>query len=194
MTNYQSIRVGHATIMSLVFVLLAPSASLTLYLPYTKKVPHIHAPLQVLNVLLLVVGLTLGITLARPLALTTGYHQITGYTVVAILFTVQPTLGLLQHLYSLKTGTRSILGVAHQWLGRTVIILGVINGGLGMSESRPIPIWFPTYAPILYSVAAGVMLLIYLTVVVGSAMRKRAVKPRGENDGVGHEKARDAPA
>jgi hypothetical protein len=186
-THIDGTRAGHAIIMSLVFVVLMPSVALTLYLPYTKKVPHIHAPLQILNIILVIVGLTLGVRLAKPLGLTAGYHQITGYTVVAILFSVQPILGLLQHLHFRKTGTRSGMGLGHQWLGRTVIILGVINGGLGMRESRPVDSWVPTYAPILYSIVAAVVLLIYLAVVVGTAMRKRAVRPTGKNDRRRHE-------
>lgn len=181
-------RASHAIVMSLVFVVLMPFVALTLYLPYTKKVPHIHAPLQILSIILVIVGLALGVRLAKPLGLTAGYHQIVGYTVVAILFSVQPVLGLLQHLHFRKTGTRSGMGLGHQWLGRTVIILGVVNGGLGMRESGPVgDSWVPTYAPILYGIVAAVVLLIYLAVVVGTAMRKRTVRPTEKYDRRGHE-------
>jgi hypothetical protein len=176
-TNMDAIRAGHAIIMSLVFVVLMPFVAMTLYLPYKKKVSHIHAPLQILNIILVIVGLALGVQLAKPLRLTAGYHQITGYVVVAILFSAQPILGLLQHLYFRKTGNKSGMGLGHQWLGRTVIILGVVNGGLGMRESGPVgDSWVPTYEPILYSIIAAVILLTYLGIIVGTAIRKRTMK------------------
>jgi hypothetical protein len=188
MTNVDATRQGHAIVMSLVFVVLMPLAALTLYLPYTKKVPHIHAPLQILSIILVIAGLALGVQLAKPLSLTTGYHQIVGYVVVAILLSAQPTLGLLQHLHFRRTGTRSGMGLAHQWLGRTVIILGVVNGGLGMRQSGPVGTsWVPTYAPILYATVAAVVFLIYIAVVVGTAMKKRNVGPTEKYDRRGYE-------
>jgi hypothetical protein len=187
-TNIDATRASHAIVMSLVFVVLMPFVALTLYLPYTKKVLHMHGPLQILSIILVIVGLALGVRLAKPLRLTAGYHQIIGYAVVAMLFSVQPVLGLLQHLHFRKTGTRSGMGLGHQWLGRTVIILGVVNGGLGMRESGPVgDSWVPTYAPILYGIVATVVLLIYLAVVVGNAMRKRTVRPTEKHDRRGHE-------
>jgi hypothetical protein len=193
LTNIEATRAGHAIIMSLVFVVLMPFVALTLYLPYRKKVPHIHAPLQILSITLLIAGLVLGVRLAKPLGLTAGYHQIVGYTVIAILFSAQPILGLLQHLHFRKTGTRSGMGLGHQWLGRTVIILGVVNGGLGMRESGPVgDSWVPTFAPILYGIVAAVVLLIYLAVVVGTAMRKRTLRPTEKYDRRGHEMHRSS--
>lgn len=188
MTNVDATRQGHAIVMSLVFLVLMPFAALTLYLPYTKKVPHLHAPLQILSIILVIVGLALGVRLARPLGLTTGYHQIIGYIIVGILLSAQPILGLLQHLHFRKTGMRSGMGVGHQWLGRTVIILGVINGGLGMRQSGPVGnSWVPNYAPILYSVVAVAIFLIYIAVVVIMTMRKQNTAPVEKYDRRGYE-------
>lgn len=187
-TNVDATRQGHAIVMSLVFLVLMPFAALTLYLPYTQKVPHLHAPLQILSIILVIVGLALGVRLAKPLGLTTGYHQIIGYIIVAILFSAQPVLGLLQHLHFRKTGTRSGMGLAHQWLGRVVILAGVVNGGLGMMQSGPVGgSWVPNYAPILYSVVAVVVLLIYIAVVIGTAMGKRTLRPTEKYDRSGYE-------
>jgi hypothetical protein len=183
MTNVDATRTGHAIVMSLAFLVLMPLAALTLYLPYTKKVPHIHAPLQILSIILVIVGLALGVRLARPLGLTTGYHQVIGYVIIAILLSAQPILGLLQHLHFRNTGTRSGMGVGHQWLGRIVIIVGVVNGGLGMKQSGPVgDSWVPNYAPVVYSVVAAVVFLIYVGIVVGTALRKKNVTPTEKYD------------
>jgi hypothetical protein len=174
--------------MSLVFLVLIPFAALTLYLPYAKRVPHIHAPLQVLNVILVIVGLALGVQLAKPLGLTKGYHQVIGYVVVGILLSAQPILGILQHLHFRSTGSRSVMGLGHQWLGRIVIILGVINGGLGMRESGPVGNeWVPNYAPVVYSIVAAVVFLIYVGVVVGTSLMKKNVRATEKYDTRGYE-------
>jgi hypothetical protein len=174
--------------MSLVFLVLMPLAALTLYLPYTKKVPHIHAPLQVLNIILVIVGLALGVRLAKPLELTAGYHQVIGYVLVGIILSAQPILGLLQHMHFRKTGTRSGMGVGHKWLGRVVIMVGIVNGGLGMRQSGPVgDSWVPNYAPVAYSVVAAVIFVLYVGVVVGTALRKKNVRPTEKYDTRGYE-------
>ena len=188
MSNVNATRTGHAIVMSLVFLVLMPFAALTLYLPYTKKVPHIHAPLQILNIILAIVGLALGVRLAKPLELTAGYHQLIGYVVVGIILSAQPILGLLQHLHFRNTGTRSGMGVGHKWLGRIVIIIGIVNGGLGMRQSGPVgDSWVPNYAPVAYSVVAAVVFVIYVGVVVGTALKKTNVRPTEKYDTRGYE-------
>lgn len=188
MTNVDATRQGHAIVMSLVFLVLMPFAALTLYLPYTKKVPHLHAPLQMLSIILVIVGLALGVRLARPLGLTTGYHQIIGYIIVAILLSAQPVLGLLQHLHFRKTGTRSSMGLGHQWLGRIVIIAGIVDGGFGMKQSGPVgDSWVPSYAPILYSIVAVAIFLIYIAVVMTMTPRKGNTAPVEKYDRRGYE-------
>lgn len=188
MTNVNATRTGHAIVMSLVFLVLMPFAALTLYLPYTKRVPHIHAPLQILSIILVIVGLVLGVQLAKPLELTAGYHQLIGYVVVGIILSAQPILGLLQHLHFRNTGTRSGMGIGHKWLGRIVIIIGIVNGGLGMRQSGPVgDDWVPNYAPVAYSVVAAVVFVIYVAVVVGTALRKKNVRPTEKYDTRGYE-------
>jgi hypothetical protein len=58
-------------------------------------------------------------------------HQILG-TIIVVLFLLQPILGVWQHTRFLKTGVRSVWASAHVWYGRFLIVLGVINGGLGL--------------------------------------------------------------
>ncbi|KIW66704.1 hypothetical protein PV04_06009 [Phialophora macrospora] len=162
-----SIRTGHATIMSLVFVVLFPVSALTLYLPYSNRVRHIHAPLQVVTIVLMLVGLGLGVKLGNQVSNLDGYHMVIGYLLVAWMVLFQPILGLLQHLHFRKVGTRSVSGHTHRWLGRAFILLGVVNGGLGFKTAGPIGSDdVPTYSVAVYSVFAVVIFLIYIAVVV----------------------------
>jgi hypothetical protein len=85
----------------------------------------------------------------------TNGHPIIGIIVVGALL-LQPILGLLHHLKFRRTGRPTILGVAHRWWGRALLVLGAINGGLGLQlagEDRT-PI-------IVYSVLAGVFLSVW---------------------------------
>ena len=48
---------------------------------------------------------------------------------------VQAALGQLHHAEYQRTGMRSAWSYAHIWLGRTVIMLAIINGGIGLGPS-----------------------------------------------------------
>ena len=84
--------------------------------------------------------------------------------------------GLLQHYLAIrKKGTR-VVAFTHIWLGRSVITLGMINGGLGLKLSGN-----GTRGDyIAYGVVAGVIWLSYLVwVVVGDLVRpKKEVKEK----------------
>jgi hypothetical protein len=153
--------------MSLVFVVLFLLSALTLYVPYSNRVRHIHAPLQVITIILMLVGLGLGVKLGNQVSNLDGYHMVIGYLIVAWMVVFQPTLGLLQHLHFRKVGNRSVSGHAHRWLGRVVILVGVINGGLGFKTAGDIGSDdVPSYSVAVYSVFAVVIFLIYIAVLV----------------------------
>lgn len=163
----ENIRTAHAVIMPLVFVVLFPLGALTVYLPYHQKVRHIHAPLQVISLILMIVGLGLGVKLGKQVDNLDGYHMVIGYIVVAWMVLFQPALGLVQHLHFRRAGTRSPMGLVHQWIGRAIILLGVINGGLGFMTTGPLGSnSVPTSAVVVYSVFTGVIFLVYMAVVL----------------------------
>lgn len=185
-----TVRTAHAAIMSLVFVVMFPLAALTIYLPHTQKVRLIHAPLQVISIILMIAGLALGVQLGKQISLLDGYHQVIGYIVFAWMVIVQPALGLGQHLHFRKNGTRSPMGSGHRWLGRIMIALGVVNGGLGFHQTGAVGSRFvPTYAVIVYSAFAVVVFLIYIGVIVFSTFTSKrsdslpGEKPRPATDG-----------
>ncbi|OAP60230.1 hypothetical protein AYL99_05232 [Fonsecaea erecta] len=187
-----NIRTAHAVIMPLVFVVMFPLAALTLYLPYSNKVRHIHAPLQVLSLVLMLVGLGLGVQLGKQVDNLDGYHMVIGYILVAWMGVFQPTLGLLQHIHFRKYGSRSAYGQTHRWLGRAMILLGVVNGGLGFKTAGMIGSDdVPTYSVVVYSVFAAVVFIVYLVVLLfpsytqnaESANNLAGEKPRPRSEG-----------
>jgi hypothetical protein len=49
-----------------------------------------------------------------------------------VLLGAQPVLGYLHHRQYLRTRRRAPVSHAHIWWGRLLMVLGVINGGLGL--------------------------------------------------------------
>jgi hypothetical protein len=157
--------------MSTCFLVLLPLFALTIYLPSPKRVPFIHAPLQLVTLCLLIGGFALGVNVARELAFTTAYHPIIGEVVLTIIVLIQPAMGLVQHLRYSRTGERGVFGLVHRWTGRLVILLGVINGGCGLKLGRSTSGW----PIVVYPLFAAVMLFFYIAVVVFSQRRLRGV-------------------
>ena len=173
MADMNAVRLAHGLVMSIVFLVMTPLAAISLSLPYAKRVPLVHAPLQVLSIILVIIGLALGVHLGQQLEMLDRYHQVIGYILVALMLSVQPALGVAQHLYFRRTGGRSVMGISHAWLGRTVIVVGIINGGLGMLQSGPVGNdYVPNWAPVAYSIVAGVMAFLYLSVTISTRIRR----------------------
>lgn len=82
---------------------------------------------------------------------------------------LQPFLGLLHHRQYKKLGQRSYFGHGHMWYGRLLIVLGVINGGLGLRLAGN-----SKNGEIAYGVVAGVLGLAYIAAVVLSPRNKGA--------------------
>lgn len=169
------IRAAHGVVMALVFVLLFPLGALTIYLPFSRKTLFVHAPLQLLSASLLIAGLVLGVVLGVRIDANDGYHQIIGYVIVGCLVLFQPALGVIRHRQHRRGGEKTIFGHVHPWLGRILILIGIINGGLGLhisgdAGSEEVPTW----SVIVYSVVAGVVGILYIAVVSGFGIfRKR---------------------
>lgn len=52
--------------------------------------------------------------------------------ILVCLVSLQPFLGFLHHRHYLRHKQRGIISYLHIWYGRSLIILGMINGGLGL--------------------------------------------------------------
>lgn len=158
---------AHATIMGLSFVVLFPCISLTIHLvPSAKTVAFIHGPLQLVTLCLVIAGMGLGISVAKPLYGFNGPHQIIGLVTVSSLVAFQPLMGLLQHLHWRKYHQKAVWAYTHRWFGRTLILLGMINGGLGLWLAGPGTSQAPWGAIISYSVIAGVVAVFYVAVLI----------------------------
>lgn len=94
-------------------------------------------------------------------------HTILG-TVVVCLMGVQPVLGWLHHRYFVKHQKRAVVSHAHIWYGRALLIMGVVNGGLGLRLADASRTFF-----IVYEVLAAVSFAIYIASAVFGEFRRR---------------------
>lgn len=187
-----TLRKAHGSIMATCFVILLPLFALTIHLvPYSKTASRIHAPLQLTTLCLVIAGFGLGIHVEQAFYLTHEHHPAIGAVVVVYLIVFQPLMGYLHHRGFKKQNQQQLseqddqttptdttvrgriwwfLGHLHRWLGRAALILGMINGGLGLQLARKGmgDLGAPKSLLIAYGVVAGVVGVVYLSVVVGS--------------------------
>jgi hypothetical protein len=163
---------AHAVLMILAFVVMFPSFALGLHLFPAKWTVKLHGPSQLFTLAVVIAGLGIGVSMARDLSLIHQYHPILGMVVVACLVVFQPAMGLLQHRFFRRTGGKGPFAYTHRWFGRLLIILGIINAGLGFKLAHG-----PRGAVIATSVVAGVIALGYVAVVW---LRQRSQKRSGD--------------
>ncbi|KAK4231201.1 hypothetical protein QBC38DRAFT_506922 [Podospora fimiseda] len=176
-----TILAAHGIIGALVMAVLYPLGSLLM--PLLGRW-WVHAAWQMVSFCLMWVAFGLGVQSAKSRGiLFEQAHTILG-TVVICLFAVQPLLGYLHHRQYVKTQGRSEVSYVHLWLGRILMMLGVVNGGLGLklSEER-------SSLVIAYSVVAGIIFLCYFLAkgftVLGNRNRSSGVgQTYKETDGL----------
>lgn len=90
---------------------------------------------------------------------------------------MQPFLGIVHHLLYRREGKGTLFGLLHCWYGRAIIILAVVNGGLGLKmagNSRG--------GEIAWGVIAGAMLLVYLGASAYSLKGNKTQKKTKDKD------------
>ncbi|CCF35780.1 integral membrane protein [Colletotrichum higginsianum] len=144
-----NVLLAHGIIMSIVFIFLYPVGAILM--PLLGKWMA-HAAWQSVAFLLMWAGFGTGYVYARD----NGYlfaqtHTLLGTVVVAML-AIQPFLGVAHHKYYKQNQARGIVSHAHIWYGRALMVLGIINGGLGLelaSSSRAYVIAYSVIAAII---------------------------------------------
>ncbi|KAM0286945.1 hypothetical protein ACHAQH_000629 [Verticillium albo-atrum] len=152
-----NVLLAHGVVMTIVFVAMYPIGSILM--PMLGKW-LVHAGWQLLAFLLMWAGFGLGVVYGND----HGYlfkqtHTILG-TVVCGLLVVQPFLGMIHHAHYKKHQMRGAVSHSHIWFGRIVLLLGIINGGLGMQLASSSTAWV-----VAYSVVAAVMAVLYVLAI-----------------------------
>ena len=160
---------------------------------------RIHALLQSISFLIYIAAAACGVYLVRSLSFGSysmwqDPHTKMGIAILVLAF-IQPFLGLIHHLVykrrarAVKVGSsaekpgRTAPGYAHLWLGRILIFLGMINGGLGIrlaSQSR-----YSSNSQtksIAYGVGAGIMFLLYVAFIILGERRRSKERREKQTD------------
>ncbi|KHN98343.1 uncharacterized protein MAM_04104 [Metarhizium album ARSEF 1941] len=160
---------AHGIIMSAVFVLGYPIGAMLMPLLGRWAM---HAGWQLVTFMAMWAGVGVGYVLSRRTDL--QCHSQLGI-ILACLVSLQPLLGYLHHRHYLKSKQRGIVSHFHIWYGRLLIILGVIDGGLGLQLAGNDYTFVVTYCVLVAVVAAA-----YVAVVLFKMRRtRRAGVPRG---------------
>ncbi|TKA37195.1 hypothetical protein B0A49_13458, partial [Cryomyces minteri] len=119
--------------MGIAFAVLFPFGAIIMRLFKFRGVVWFHAGWQIFTYIVALAAFGLGIWLAllTNQLVTPNGHSIIGIIVIgALLF--QPIGGFLHHYLYVKYQRPTAVGKSHRWIGRVFIILGTINGGLGL--------------------------------------------------------------
>ncbi|KAI0598252.1 hypothetical protein F4775DRAFT_592515 [Biscogniauxia sp. FL1348] len=170
-----TLEAAHGILMAIVMVVMYPLGSLLM--PVFGKW-WLHGAWQVVAWLGMWAGFAIGVVLAQRTGINFTTHHTNLGTAVVALFGVQPALGYLHHMQYVRSGSRGIVSHAHVWYGRALMVLGIVNGGLGLllaGTGRSLVI--------AYSVVAAVVFAAYLAGAAFGEVRKARAARRAVVDG-----------
>ncbi|KAM3511584.1 hypothetical protein MY11210_004738 [Beauveria gryllotalpidicola] len=152
--GYHSIILAHAVMAALVFLLIVPFSVMTIrfYDRNPGRAVVYHGQLQVLASLMLLVIFILGFFAVGPSRNLSNPHHGIGVAIF-VLFLLQLIGGrLVRHI----SKSRSLRIMIHQWSGRAISLLGIVQVPLGLTLYGS-----PKYLFILYALWMSFLFLLY---------------------------------
>jgi len=188
--NIKHVIVVHAVLAALAWVVLMPSGAILLRLNIQSPIVlKLHAACQIIAYLVYFVAAGMGVWIVRQASarvnLYSDPHPVIGLAVLAVAL-FQPLWGIIHHrkfkrgLAAWKAGQstqkpgRTGFGRLHLWIGRILITLAIVNGGLGLRLASKSPYPPSKSAKIAYAVVAAIMWLLYIIIVSVFEVRKAA--------------------
>ncbi|EGP91220.1 unnamed protein product [Zymoseptoria tritici ST99CH_3D1] len=156
----KDILLAHGVLACVAVVAIFPSGGILIRVASFTGLVWVHAALQLLGYFVYIAAFGLGLWLAKTFKYFGKTHPRIGIVVFALL-AFQPVFGFVHHLLFKKQGRRTLVGIVHANTGRVVILLGIINGGLGLKLKGS-----PKKDMIAYGVCAGIMGVAYLAAII----------------------------
>ncbi|KAK5120278.1 hypothetical protein LTR85_006484 [Meristemomyces frigidus] len=179
-SNYTVIITAHAVLATLAFGLLFPVGGIMIRLASFRGLWWIHGLFQIVAFILYIAAFALGVYMASNLRMLHLAHPIIGI-VLFVLLIFQPILGFLHHTMFKKHSRRVIWSYGHIWLGRIIITLGIINGGLGLQLAQRTHFFAPPQSAIIaYGVVAGIIWLIYMASAIYGEVKRHSNSAKGD--------------
>ena len=127
----RTIIIAHAVLACLAFGFLFPVGGIMIRLGSFPGLWIVHGLFQIFALLLYTVAFGIGIWMTKNFYTLNDAHPIIGIVLFALL-AFQPMLRFLHHAFFKRHNARTIWSYGHIWFGRIAIILGIVNGGLGL--------------------------------------------------------------
>lgn len=166
LAQYHRIVLAHGIMGAFIFLLFVP-ASVMLVRFYSREPGHAivyHAQLHVFSGLMLLAVFILGFFAVGPERNLTNPHHGIGVAIF-VLFILQLVGGrLVRHI----TKLRSLRVTIHQWSGRAIALLGIVQVPLGLTLYGS-----PKYLFVLYTLWMTFLLLVYFILSYRSEGRRR---------------------
>ena len=165
---------AHGSLASLAFLVFFPTGAILVRLASFPDLVWVHAALRVLSYVVFIAAAGLGIHLAIYWSHLSKAHPIIGLLLLSVLFFQAPA-GISHHLLFKKKKKRTAVSYYHIYAGRILVILGMINGGLGLELGMVKNSGYKA----AYRVVAGMMGVTYLTaIMIGETRRSRRQTPK----------------
>ena len=175
-TDVSTATAAHGVLMGITMLVLFPCGALLRRILPSLSI-WTHAAMQSVALALTIAGAGLGLSIATTGGTSTSSHALLGIA-VTILMMLQPAWGVLQHRHFLRYRERGIFGRVHRVLGAGAILLGIINGGLGLQLADAVG----SAGGNAYVLGAAVLGSIYITTYAAIAFGKwsgEAQSPHG---------------
>ncbi|GAB1725991.1 hypothetical protein NU195Hw_g5424t1 [Hortaea werneckii] len=181
--RYHTMIIAHAVLATLAFALFFPVGGIMIRLASFPGLWWVHGLFQIFAYMLYIAAFAIGIYMVTSSPNGVALHEahpIIGIVLFVLLF-FQPFLGFLHHVMFKKHSRRVVWSYGHIWLGRAIITVGIINGGLGFQWAKRTGAFAPsTGAIIAYGVIAGLIWLVYIiSAIYGEAKRRRGSSAKG---------------
>ncbi|KAK5707945.1 hypothetical protein LTR97_000484 [Elasticomyces elasticus] len=173
----ERVQTAHAICASIAFVGLFPIGAIIVRVAGFKNLVWVHVATQTIALAVFIAAVGLGLYIATSGNQLNEAHPIIGLVLFVVLF-FQPIFGWMHHRLFKKHGGRTAWSYAHLTVGRGAIVLGMINGGLGLQLA-----YANSSAKIAYGVVAGVVSATYLaSIIFGEVKRKQNTRGYGANE------------
>jgi len=166
-SNYVTIRTTHAVLGILAWVVFFPAGAVVLRVLSGPRTWLVHACVMMFAWGLFIVNAGLGIWLALIGHELNTYHPVIGLVLLALV-SIQPLGGWLHHYLYKQNNKSEFLAMYHIWMGRVLITLGMINGGLGLLLSGNAS----KGEVIAYGIITAVIWISWIAVVVAIPLKR----------------------
>jgi len=153
---------AHGALAAIAFVATIPISAVLIRLTSVRGQPAvwIHGGVQIFAYTVFIAAAGLGLFIAKGLAYLNRPHAIIGMILLGAIF-FMPFLGTVHHRVYKKVQKRTLWSYAHIFIGRAAVILGLVNGGLGLRLASA-----PKSNVVAYGVFAGLVGVVYVGVIV----------------------------